>query len=336
MKKIIKHPCTIDGIDYESERTAMRILGIGIRQIRNRLQSPDYPGYVSKRRVKRRDDKKGGDKADAPCSVDGVEYESVKAAAKDLGISTSGLKYRLRSRSFPNYISEHHPKRPKSKTKACTINGIEYESIRAAAKDVGMSPQALRNRLLSSSFPNYISKHHRKRLPKSHLIKSRKPKTETCTINGIEYESIKAAARDLRMRPTMLKNRLLSPNFPGYLSEYYPKIWFTGRNVGESAASRKGPAFCLIAGIEYKSMASVVKDFGISAYEVKRRLVSTEYPDYLCGKYPKKSPFKYEVGSKKYKTMPEIAEDKGISEEAVSYRINSDLHPEYRRLPKER
>ena len=205
--------CTIDGVKYKSLTGAANDLGISLPTLRNRLFSPKFPGYMSEHYSKRLEKIKK-----YACVINGTEYESLSAAANDLGISKETLKYRLRSPNFPGYISEHHPKRLERKAHSCTINGVEYKSLTEAAKDLGITGNVLKNRLRSPNFPDHISQHCPKR--------PRKPperKTRSCTIGGIEYESLSSAARDLGISKTALKNRLRSSNFPGYISKHHPK-----------------------------------------------------------------------------------------------------------------
>ena len=88
----------------------MKILGIGIRQLRNRLQSPNFPEYISKHRLKE-DRNERRDVLDTPCIVAGVEYKSAGSASRALGITRYEMKCRLASPDYPDYISPGIPKK---------------------------------------------------------------------------------------------------------------------------------------------------------------------------------------------------------------------------------
>ena len=82
----------------------MKIFGIGIRQLRNRLQSPNFPEYISKHRLKEEDSNKRRNVLDTPCIVAGVEYKSAGSASRALGITRYEMKCRY-------YISPGIPKK---------------------------------------------------------------------------------------------------------------------------------------------------------------------------------------------------------------------------------
>lgn len=147
-----KYPCTIDGIEYESEQVAANALGINAATLRGRLSSPKFPEYTSEYYHKIRLHR-------VPCVVAGVEYESITSAVKKLEISYGEMIKRLHSFDYPDYVSVRHPKirfTPKNPSISCTINGIEYKSLTSAAKDLGISLSTLRYRLGSSNFPGYV------------------------------------------------------------------------------------------------------------------------------------------------------------------------------------
>lgn len=308
----MKKPCIINGVHYESEKVAADSLGIDTSTLRGRLRSPNFSEYVSKYKLKTALIMR------LACSVAGIEYKSVSSAAKDLGISYHEMKSRLASFDYPDWVCDDIPKKSfKPKTHPCTIGAVSYESESAAAKDLGVSVTLLKSRLRSFNFPNYNSKYRTK-------VKHRPRNTRAtpCSINGIRYKSQKEAAKSLKIGVGKLRVRLLSSNFPEYVSQNIPK------------KDRKALVPCIAVGVEYRSIGDAAKDLKIPYEEMKRRLVSEEYLDYVCNKYRKKPHFKYEVKGKKYKTMREIAENEGEPEWKIQSRINSILHTEYRRLPK--
>ena len=71
------------------------------------------------------------------CTIGGVNYESINAAGKALGIGFSTVHYRLHSYNYPEYVSEYHPKEGCQTFIPCTIRGVEYATIADAAKKLG-------------------------------------------------------------------------------------------------------------------------------------------------------------------------------------------------------
>ena len=264
--RLYRVSCVVAEVEYESITSAVKKLGISYGEMIKRLHSFDYPDYVSARHPKIRYTPKN---LSISCTINGIEYKSLANGAKDLGITSNVLKNRLRSPNFPDYISEHHPKRPRGsterKTHSCTIGGIEYESLSAAAKGLGISLSTLKNRLLSPNFPDYASKHY----PKRPVEIKKLP----CTVDGTEYESLSAAAKDLGIGIETLKHRLRSPNFPDHISKHHPK-----RPL--KSPERKTRS-CTIGGIEYESLVDAAKNLGISTQTLGYRLGSSNFPGYV-------------------------------------------------------
>ena len=253
------------------------------------------------------------------CTVDGVHYESENAVARALNIGLGAVRHRLRSSNYPEYVSKHHPKEDCSNERLvpCSIAGIEYKSTRHAAKELGISPYKVKRRLSSLDYPDYVCAG----IPKKPTTPA-KSDGYPCTINGVPYKSEKEAAEALGVYTSGLRIRLRSPNFPEYVSKHHPK-----KNTGRFVP-------CSVAGVEYKSVGSAAGDLGISYGEMTRRLVSPDYPDYVCAKYPKKptKAFKYDVKGKQYKTLREAANAEGATTEQIRRKMNSPKHPDYQRL----
>ena len=310
-------PCSIAGVQYKSITLASRDLGLPQHEIKRRLTSFDYPDYVCDKHPKKESSRKRTSNSPRyPCTVNGVSYESESAAAEALGISTSGVRLRLRSPNFPEYVSKYRPKKQITERGAgypCTINGIDYETIKAAADALGLIAVTVRNRLLSPKYPEYVSKHHPKK--NRNDIKTH---GYPCTINGVDYESEWAASQALGIN---VKTRIISSNFPEYVSKHRPKRKY------------RASVSCTVAGVEYKTIGKASKDLRISYNEMIRRFVSLDYPDYVCDKYPKKKrDFKYKVKGKLYKTLREAAKAEGVSLEIIHYRLNVSSYTDYQRL----
>ena len=257
-----------------------------------------------------------------PCRIDGVDYGSEKAAAKALGILAGTLRWRLISSGFPNYVSKHHPRRTVKTTRfTCSIDGIEYRSIASASKKLNLSPNAIKRRLASFDYPQYVCPYIAKKASKAKHRKNQKP----CTIGKIYYESECAASRALGISVMLLLTRLVSSNFPEYTSKYHPKI-----------QRRKHRIRCVIKGIEYISISDASRKLKIKPTTIFNRLQSVNYPDYVCTDIPKK-PLKppmygYKVNGRKYATLQEIADAEGVSRERIRQKMNNPAYREYRRF----
>ena len=306
-----KYPCRVDGIDYESEKMATKVLGIDAGLLRYRLLSSGYPNYISQYHTKV-DSNIGG----RQCTVNGVEHESEIAAAKTLGITLNLLQNRLRSPNYPGYISKHRPKvEAKPQERPCTINGVEYESQKAAARVLGISESALRYRFLSPNYPEYASEYHPR-------VDAR-PIKYPCRVDGIDYESGVAAARALGIGVSVLRNRLRSLSYPEYTSEYHPKVDLKPRGKP-----------CVISGVEYESGFVAARTLGISPGSLWLRLRSPNYPEYTSEYYPKvpRKPRKRRPCTIKgvvHESLGVATKALGIPEALLRYRLLSYYYPDY-------
>ena len=252
-------------------------------------------------------------------------------AAKDLGVSSATVLNRLQSPNFPGYVSKDHPKRKPRKAQdrssPCTIDGVRYESIRAAAEALELGVDTLKVRLQSSNYPGYVSKHHPKKSRRKYVM-SKRPYVQRrcpCTINGIKYGSIKEAANALGFYTSGLRIRLASSNFPDYICKHIPK------------QKRRAPVIvhCVIKGVEYDSIGTAARKLGKNSEWVIRRLRSFDCPDYVCEEYPKDESikfYKYEVRGKRYKTAKEIGDMEGVTRERIRQKMNDPKFPDYQRL----
>ena len=165
------------------------------------------------------------------------------------------------------------------KKQPCSIDGIRYESESADAKALGIGLITSRHRLKSSNYPRYVSEHHSKKTPENWFSKKPQEGRYSCTVGGIHYESERVAMRVLGIGIRQLRNRLQSFDFPDYVSKLHPKI-----NAKKGCARLD----CNVAGVECKSAGSASRALGITPYEMKCRLASLDYPDYISPRIPKK------------------------------------------------
>lgn len=260
-----------------------------------------------------------------PCTINGVHYESEYMAADALGISRTTLRLRLASPNFPEYISKHHSKRDIGRAFIpCSIDGVEYGSITSASKELELSCNAIKRRLSSLDYPDYICACIVKKPPKTGHKKNQRP----CNVDGIDYESEGVAARTLEINVTALRSRLRSSNFPEYTSKYHTKV---KRRKMLSKRIR-----CSIKGVEYISVSAAARKLKKRPATIFKRLRSFNFPDYVCTDIPKK-PLKtpkcsYTVNGKKYRTLQEIADMEGVTRERIRQKMNNPKHSGYQRL----
>ena len=164
----IRYSYTVKGKNYSSLQEIANAEGLTKERIRQRMNDPSYDEYqrfltdgswVPKPKpVSRR--KHGQSKKNKSCIINGVKYESQKSAAESLGLDAGGLRYRLMSSNFPEYVSAHHKKMNVSKRYVrigCSVAGVEYNSVRSAQITLGISHYEIEYRFGSFDYPDYVS-----------------------------------------------------------------------------------------------------------------------------------------------------------------------------------
>ena len=157
----------VKGKKYSSLQEIGNAEGLSKERIRQRMNDPSYDEYqrflpdgsrVPKPKpVSRR---KRGKLWNKSCTINGVKYESQKSAAESLGLDAGGLRYRLMSSNFPEYVSAHHKKMNVSKRYVrigCSVAGVEYNSVRSAQMALGISHYEIEYRFGSFDYPDYVS-----------------------------------------------------------------------------------------------------------------------------------------------------------------------------------
>ena len=199
-----------------------------------------------------------------PCSIAGVEYNSIGSARRGLGISCHEIKRRFTSFDYPDYVCKKYPKKPstpsKQKKHPCTINDVHYESEYAASKALGISTNGIMIRLISSNFPNYTSQHHPKECRKTQHI--------SCRIDGIEYRSIGSAVKKLGKSHGLILKRLQSFDYPDYICDKYPKkksVKFYKYEVRDR---------------RYRTLQEVADMEGVSKEYIRKKMNDPRKPEY--------------------------------------------------------
>lgn len=161
-------------------------------------------------------------KTSIPIIIDGIEYESVTFAAKQLNIDRQKLKHRLKSPFFQNYLfvddernmkyNKHSILNPyEHKRKKVMIMGIEYPSITDAATSLNKSHFYITWRLSSKSYPDWYYMDN-----EVELIDTGIPRNKKVSVLGVTYESITMAAEKSGISRENVRYRIKSKNFPDY------------------------------------------------------------------------------------------------------------------------
>ena len=253
-----------------------------------------------------------------PCTIYGIHYESEYAAGKALGLNVGALRFRLRSPNYPECISQHHAKLDvKLKNQPCTINGVAYESESAAARAFGIHAHVLRNRLRSSSYPEYTSRYQ--------IKEGRRKRAFSCRVDGVEYASISDAARKLELSATALRTRLASPDFPDYV-------------CADILKKPSEPPRYTVRGKPYRTLQEIANAEGVTREWIRQKMNDPSYPDHISADIPKGPPPspKYMVNGKPYRTLREIAEAEELTVYKVKQKLDNPSRLEYQQLYKKR
>ena len=152
-------------------------------------------------------------------------------------------------------------------------------------------------------------------------------KKQPCNVDGVRYESETMAAEALGIGLMVLRIRLRSSNFPNYRSKHHKK--FKREKIVL-------PKFCTIEGVEYPSISDAARKLKAQYKTIRNRLVSPNFPDYVCETIPKKPPkppkYSYSVNGKKYRSLQEIADMEGLTMERIRQKMNSPKYPVYQRI----
>ena len=149
-------------------------------------------------------------------------------------------------------------------------------------------------------------------------------KRQPCTIEGVHYESESVASRALGIHLNTMRSRFRSSLFPEYVSEYHKKRKCTKKTFSIP---------CTIEGVEYPSITNAARVLGKRPSTISNRLISFNYPDYVCAELPKQKPkYTYKVNGKRYKTLQEIADAEGVTKERIRQKMNNPKKTEYQRF----
>ena len=150
-----KQPCTVNGVRYESESAATKVLNMNLITLRTRLRSSNFPEYTSKHHPKIKRGKKTAPKS---CTIKGVKYASITSAAKKLKMNPNTLSNRLKSFNYPDYVCAEIPKiskPPKPIKYNYKVNGKKYRSLQEIGDMEGLTKERIRQKMNDLKYPGY-------------------------------------------------------------------------------------------------------------------------------------------------------------------------------------
>ena len=150
-----RQSCKVNGIHYESESEASRVLDIDLMTLRIRLRSSNFPGYKSKyqKKIKRRKRI-----ASISCTVKGVKYASISKVARKFKRSYNTILKRLQSFDYPDYICDDIPKvtKPSKPIKYnYKVKDKKYRTLQDIADVEGLTKERIRQKMNDPSYKEY-------------------------------------------------------------------------------------------------------------------------------------------------------------------------------------
>lgn len=149
----------IDGIEYPSITLAAAALQLETDTVRRRVNSriQTWAGWVAKGEQK----SVSPSRATRRVKINEVEYPSIQAAAKALGLTHNSLYGRITSESeqYAGYqFVTTHPTRISDRTPNVRVeaDGETYRTLEAAAQARGVTRHGMRNRMRQVGGVNYV------------------------------------------------------------------------------------------------------------------------------------------------------------------------------------
>lgn len=221
-------------------------------------------------------------------TICGVEYRSIRDAAKKNGIPAARLQYRI-EQGWPEsqLLDPIHEGNPRK----VTIQGVEYKSIADAARKNGLAPATLVNRLNTG-------------VPENRLLDSENILGKRISINGIIYKSIRDAAKKNDIPEQVLYRRIKDGD---------PEDTWLLPPVSHSI---------VIAGATYDSIAEAARKNGLKEMTLRKRMQSNmPESEWLSPSSPVKKPLL--AGGRVYESRTEAAYAGNISKEVLSHRLKA-------------
>jgi predicted GIY-YIG superfamily endonuclease len=229
----------------------------------------------------------------------GIEYDSELELSAAMGLSYSGVRYRLAR----GYVADTD-EMPKNAGVKIMWNGKEYPSINSAAKDLGIATPVMRQRLKMGHTCD------------GDLYQSA-PKERPCTWNDVEYPTIKAAAIALGIHDSTMHNRIKK----GYTSD---EDMLRTRNSkrstnisGKPKAIRIGRK-CSWNGVEYTNVTEAANALGVSVAAMRTRLLRGKTSD---SDITHSHIVPCTWNGIEYASIDDAAQSLGISNSTMDYRV---------------
>lgn len=158
-----------------------------------------------------------------PCNINGVYYESMGIASRELKVNYGCLTRRLRSSShgFVNWcfcdsfgkIIKKEPKKKNRRRKRCFIDGIYYESKLNASKELGVDQSTVIRRINSDNpkFEKWLECDMDGNVINKKIRDLVSNNARSVIILGIRYNSLKDASINLNVSVSLIHKRVNSP-----------------------------------------------------------------------------------------------------------------------------
>lgn len=213
---------SIDGILYPSVTDARN--KTKIPNLTEKLRASEFPEYFyTDGKTEKKLIRSLNNRYKILMEVDGILYESVSDACKQLNVERREILRRAKDINYPTFIidgvekidlKQHIYEQPGN---SVVVNGIVYKTISEAARIHNISRQTLKGRLKSKFWVNWYYENK----PKGNAGITRKESFAQAVgtrvlIDGIIYASISTAARELNLTRDQVVYRINSANYSNY------------------------------------------------------------------------------------------------------------------------
>jgi len=270
-------PVTINGIYYESISKAAKAYSLNHSVLSNRL----YSGWTPEEAVGTKHRRGALQKI----LIRGVTYKSATAAAKAYNQNKKTFCNRLSNGWTHAQAASIEPPPPRSYTspaqKGLEVKGVYFKTIAAAAKFYSFDNNLIYQRLKAGWTPEQALELEQRHLEESNeVIPIEKVKSKVSFIPkeisvGDEiYPSIKAAAKAHGLQyKTVVQRRLLN--------------WTIDETFELTTRERTDCTKIIVEGVEYPSLSSVERAYGVHQASISNRLGKGWTPEQAVGIVPR-------------------------------------------------
>lgn len=140
-------------------------------------------------------------------------YTSIQEASRELGITVATVRNRLKRKDPGYYIEEVEVDRPvglaRKDGRPVILNGVHYLTMKAAAAALQATVAKLRRKIEVGEEGCFF-------VDEGQRADVRRDRRKSVLVDGKAYESIAAAAREMRISRGTMQARVQSPRFPNY------------------------------------------------------------------------------------------------------------------------